>query len=140
MSYGAPPKDYDMIFVFGSNEAGRHGAGAARDAADYHGAEYGVGNGPMGRCYAIPTKDHDVETLPLPRIRRYVNQFMTYARKNPDKKFQLTAIGCGLAGYRVEQIAPLFADLPGRDPVTNVLLPPEFRKFFRDLPDERFWK
>lgn len=110
------------IFVFGSNLAGRHGAGAALFAAKNHGAVYGVGMGLQGNSYAIPTKNRNIETLPLGYIQEYVDIFIKYARANPDLQFQLTAIGCGLAGYKPEQIAPMFAQVP-----PNVQLPPEFQ-------------
>ena len=95
------------IFVFGSNLAGRHGAGAARSARDNHGAGYGVGVGPTGSAYALPTKDRQLDTLPLNQIELYIAQFLRYAELNPDDEFMLTPIGCGLAGYRRDQIKPL---------------------------------
>ena len=96
------------IFVFGSNLAGIHGAGAALHASKYFGAEYGHGIGRTGNCYAIPTKDEKIRTLPLVRIQKYVNYFIDYARYNPTLEFFVTRIGCGLAGYTNEQIAPMF--------------------------------
>ena len=95
------------IFVFGSNLAGRHGAGAARYAYIHHDAEYGVGVGPTGCAYALPTKDRHLNTLPLNQIELYISQFLRYAELNPDDEFLLTPIGCGLAGYRRDQIKPL---------------------------------
>lgn len=95
------------IFVFGSNLAGRHGAGAARYAYINHDAEYGVGVGPTGSAYALPTKDRQLDTLPLNQIEIYIAQFLKYAELNPDDEFMLTPIGCGLAGYRRDQIKPL---------------------------------
>lgn len=109
------------IFVFGSNLAGRHGAGAAKYALLHHGAVYGQGEGLQGNSYAIPTKDARIITLPLPAIRAHVAAFLIFARRNPDLTFRLTPIGCGLAGYKPADIAPLFADAP-----RNVVLPPEF--------------
>jgi hypothetical protein len=88
-----------MIFVFGSNLAGRHGRGAALCAKNAHGAVYGVGVGRTGNAYAIPTKDERIRTLPLERIAPYVSAFLDYARANPDLEFEVTKIGCGLAGY-----------------------------------------
>lgn len=102
----------DPIFVFGSNLLGHHGAGAAKHAAEYYGAEYGVGIGLTGQSYAIPTKDHRIETLPPDAIRWYVIAFMAYAWKHPKMDFQVTAIGCGLAGYHAFEIAPMFRDAP----------------------------
>lgn len=102
----------NMIFVFGSNEAGIHGAGAARFAHDKKGAIYGQGLGRAGMSYAIPTKDHRIEPLPLWKIRDYVDAFITYARAHPNLKFQVTCVGCGLAGFTDRQIAPMFNDAP----------------------------
>lgn len=102
-----------MIFVFGSNEGGRHGAGAARYAHQFKGAQMGVGFGQTGMSFAIPTKTTDVRhTLPLSFIRHYVMQFLEHARAHPGTSYQVTAIGCGLAGLKHEQIAPMFTRAP----------------------------
>lgn len=101
-----------MIFVFGSNLAGRHGKGAALYAKQHHGAVYGVGVGRTGDSYAIPTKDHNIRTLPLHYIEEYVHQFLAYAKSHPNLQFQVTKIGCGLAGYSEGQISPMFVDAP----------------------------
>jgi hypothetical protein len=101
-----------MIFVFGSNLAGRHGAGAALDARRLYGAKYGVGEGPTGSAYALPTKDANLNTLPLDRIALYVEDFLKYAKANPMTSFKVTKVGCGLAGYKESDIKPLFADAP----------------------------
>jgi len=111
------------IFVFGSNLAGRHGAGAALLAAQRFGAKRGVGEGPTGYCYAIPTKDENIQTLPLREINCYVIEFLNYANMNPGLTFLVTKIGCGLAGYSVEEIAPMFHKVP-----KNVILPVEFEQ------------
>jgi hypothetical protein len=95
------------IFVFGSNLAGRHGAGAAKYAHERYGAEYGVGVGRTGCSYAIPTKDFSLKTLTLEAIEQHIADFIKYAYANPDDEFLLTPIGCGLAGYRRDQIKPL---------------------------------
>jgi hypothetical protein len=100
------------IFVFGSNLAGRHGAGAARTARLLYGARYGVGVGPAGRSYAIPTKDYSIRTLPLDEIKPYVDQFLKFARMYPGLTFNITRIGCGLAGYKPQDIAPMFKGAP----------------------------
>jgi hypothetical protein len=102
----------DKIFVFGSNLAGRHGKGAALTAREKYGAVYGVGVGRTGMAYAIPTKDENLRTLPLDRIREYVDDFLAYARQNPGLTFHVTAIGTGLAGYTHEDIAPMFENAP----------------------------
>lgn len=102
----------NMIFVFGSNLAGRHGAGAAREARAIHGAIYGQGYGRAGNSFAIPTKDAKLRTLPLDRIQGYVEKFLNYARVTDSEIFHVTRIGCGLAGYRDDQIAPMFKGAP----------------------------
>jgi hypothetical protein len=109
------------VFVFGSNEAGRHGKGAALAARTHHGAIYGQGEGLQGRAYAIPTKDQFLRTLPLTVIGAYVARFKHFAASRPDLRFKITPIGCGLAGYEPRDIAPMFADAPD-----NCELPPEF--------------
>lgn len=108
----------EPVLVFGSNLAGRHGAGAARDAAAYYGARYGEGVGAHGRSYAIPTKDRAIRTLPLDTIRPYVAEFLEYARSRPDRTFLITPIGTGLAGYSASVIAPMFRGAPN-----NCMLP-----------------
>jgi hypothetical protein len=96
------------IFVFGSNLAGIHGKGAAKYAAECLGAGYGIGVGYTGGCYALPTKDEKIKTLPLVVIEGYIKSFKEAARYNDGTKFFVTRVGCGLAGYTDEQIAPLF--------------------------------
>lgn len=97
-----------MVFVFGSNLAGRHGKGAALAARLHHGAVYGVGVGRTGNAYAIPTKDEHLKTLPLDVIEAHVRDFIEYVVMHPELEFQVTRVGCGLAGYTDEQIAPMF--------------------------------
>jgi hypothetical protein len=94
------------IFVFGSNYRGRHGAGAAKVALQY-GAILGNGIGIQGRSYAIPTKDCNLISLDLHIIHKHVNYFLEFARSSEDL-FWITKIGCGLAGYFDNQIAPMF--------------------------------
>ena len=113
-----------MVFVFGANEAGRHGAGAALCAVKEHGAIYGQGIGRQGNSYAIPTKDHKIRTLPLDAIQEYINDFLEYARNRPELTFNVTRIGCGLAGYKDYQIAPLFIGAPN-----NCELPSGWRDY-----------
>jgi hypothetical protein len=117
-----------MIFVFGANLAGRHGKGAALYARQHHGAIYGQGVGLQGNSYAIPTKDEYIKTLPLETIKKYVDEFIEFAKDNPDMQFQVTAIGCGLAGYKPFQIAPMFKNAP-----RNCFLPDEFKKVLEGL-------
>lgn len=114
--------NHDEVFVFGSNLAGRHGKGAARDALKF-GAVYGVGCGYNGNSYAIPTKDKLLNVLPIERIKFYVDAFIAFAVKHPQLRFYVTKVGCGLAGYRCDEIAPLF--YPATK-LQNVYLPGEF--------------
>jgi hypothetical protein len=100
------------IFVFGSNLAGIHGAGAARFAVQHCGAIYGQGIGLQGYSYGIPTKDARIETLPLATVERHVDDFLAFARSRPDLTFYVTPIGCGLAGYKRPQIRPMFDGMP----------------------------
>lgn len=114
---GMPP-----VFVFGSNLAGRHGKGAALWAREHRGAIYGQGEGLQGNSYGIPTKDGRLKTLSLDAIARHVAVFVDFARDHPELSFQLTPIGCGLAGYTPPQIAPMFEHAP-----ENVIFPEEFK-------------
>ena len=119
----------DMIFVFGSNLAGRHGKGAAKSALAY-GAVYGQGSGLQGRSYAIPTKDGNLKIRSLQKIEASVNTFLEFAQLNCEYNFLVTPIGCGLAGYSPKEIAPMFKSVPG-DPynprgIRNVFLPKVF--------------
>lgn len=100
------------IFVFGSNLAGKHGKGAALFAKQNYGAIYGQGVGLQGNSYAIPTKDKSLNQLPLKEIEFYVKQFIRFAKEHPEYIFNLTRIGCGLAGYKDSQIAPMFKYAP----------------------------
>ena len=108
------------IFVFGSNLAGAHGGGAAHIACQRFGAIWGQGVGLQGQSYAIPTMQGGVET-----IKPYVDQFIEFATSHPELTFLVTRIGCGIAGFRDEEIAPLFAAALD---VENVILPREFVK------------
>lgn len=100
------------IFVFGSNTAGIHGAGAARYAYTHEGAEGGVGVGLTGNSYALPTKDSRLRSLPLYIIKGYVQDLLDFATANPSMTFKVTRIGCGLAGYTDAEIAPMFKGAP----------------------------
>ena len=108
----------DEIFVFGSNLAGHHGGGAARTALNKFGAVYGQGIGLQGQSYAIPTMQGGIETI-IP----YVDEFIDFAKSHPEKFFYVTRIGCGIAGFRDEDIAPLFNKALNLD---NVCLPETF--------------
>ncbi len=96
------------IFVFGSNEAGIHGAGAAKLAYEKFGAKWGVGYGLQGQTFAIPSKDKKIETMSVSKIKPYVDDFLIFVLNNQQYTFLVTEIGCGLAGYSPDQIAPLF--------------------------------
>ena len=106
------------IFVFGSNLAGSHGGGAARLAYNRFGAIWGQGVGMQGKCYAIPTMQGGVET-----IKPYVDEFIAFARQHPELKFLVTRIGCGIAGFSSDEIAPLFQKAIDLE---NVILPQDF--------------
>ena len=118
----------NKIFVFGSNLAGRHGKGAALHAIKHHGAIYGVGEGIQGNSYGIPTKDEKIRTRPLDKIKISVDRFIEFANDNPHLTFQITEIGCKLAGYTPEQIAPMFFNVPG-----NCLLPESFMQVLTSM-------
>ena len=106
------------IFVFGSNLGGKHGGGAARIALEKFGAIWGLGVGLQGQSYAIPTMQGGVDT-----IKPYVDDFIEFARTHPEMHFLVTRIGCGIAGFTVSEIAPLFRDAVAVD---NIFLPKEF--------------
>lgn len=108
----------DEVFVFGSNLRGMHGGGAAALAHRRFGAVWGQGVGLQGKSYAIPTMQGGVET-----IRPYVDEFIAFAKEHRELRFLVTKIGCGIAGFREEDIAPLFADALNLD---NVILPKTF--------------
>lgn len=101
-------KKRKVIFVFGSNLAGRHGKGAALEAVEKWGAIYGKGEGRQGNSYAIPTKDAKLKILPLSRIQYYVAQFIYYAHTHRNLHFEVTRVGCGLAGYDDVEMLELF--------------------------------
>ena len=113
------------VFVFGSNYAGRHGKGAARLARQKFGAVNGQGQGLMGNSYGIATKGWKMETLPLHAINVQVARFLRFAAYHKHLTFLVTEIGCGLAGYSVKQVRPLF-HMHGPVP-PNVVLPERFR-------------
>lgn len=106
------------IFVFGSNLLGMHAGGAARAAYHKFGAVMGQGVGLQGQSYAIPTMQGGVET-----IKPYVDEFIDFARQHTELTFLVTRIGCGIAGFRDEEIAPLFTEA---HQLSNVVLPPNW--------------
>lgn len=117
--------DRDDIFVFGSNLAGNHAVGAAGVALQKFGAVMGQGIGLQGQSYAIPTMKGGIET-----IKPYVDQFIDFARECDQNTFYVTRIGCGIAGFTDEEIAPLFADAME---LYNVRLPESFVKIIRKM-------
>lgn len=120
-----------MIFVFGSNESGIHGAGAALAARNHHGARDGQGFGYAGNSFAIPTKDWRIQTLPIQFVHNYVLRFIVFARFNPNREFQVTALGCGLAGLNAKDVAPMFNYAPA-----NCQFDEQWLDF---LPKKTFW-
>jgi hypothetical protein len=121
---GEPP-DAAQIFVFGSNLSGYHGGGAARAAFDYYGAKWGVAEALTGRSYAIPTVKEKISgPLPIETIALHVERFLAYAEQHADMRFFVTRIGCGLAGHKDADIAPMFKAAP-----MNCSLPEPWRTF-----------
>lgn len=115
-----------LIFVFGSNRQGIHGGGAAKYACEHFAAKYGNPRGLQGYSYAIVTKElrHNVKPVTLAEIKIEAEHFVEFAAGNPALEFLLTPIGTGLAGFTVEEIAPLFKNSP-----PNVVLPQVFKNF-----------
>lgn len=110
----------DEVFVFGSNLEGMHEGGAAWIAFRQFGAEMGCGVGLRGQSYAIPTMQGGVET-----IKPYVDEFIAFAKSHPELFFYVTRIGCGIAGFKDKEIAPLFKEAIG---APNICLPLSFLK------------
>lgn len=111
------------VFVFGSNLRGWHQGGAAKHAQRYFGAIWGQGVGIQGQSYAIPTMQGGVDT-----IKPYVDDFIAFAQEHPEMRFLVTRIGCGIAGFKDEDIAPLFIEALGQD---NIVLPYSFIKVLK---------
>ncbi|WP_373134494.1 A1S_2505 family phage non-structural protein [Phocaeicola plebeius] len=111
------------VFVFGSNLAGRHNGGAARTARKKFGAIQGQGVGLQGQSYAIPTMHGGVED-----IQPYVDEFISFAKNNNNLHFYVTKIGCGIAGFKIDEIAPLFSKCID---MNNVSLPIEFINYIK---------
>ena len=113
------------IFVFGSNLQGMHGGGAARMAYEKFGAIWGKGVGLQGQCYAIPTMQGGVDT-----IRPYVEEFVAFAKEHKELTFLVTPIGCGIAGFKSEDIAPLFKEAIVEE---NIVLPESFEEVIMQI-------
>ena len=109
------------IFVFGSNLEGQHLGGAARTAYEKFGAEWGVGDGPTGRSYAIPTMFANSN-----EIRPYVQKFIEYAKEHPMNRFLLTRVGCGIAGFSDADMGYIFRDIID---IPNITYPEEWIQF-----------
>lgn len=115
------------VFVFGSNLQGMHGGGAARLAYREFGAEWGQGVGLFGQSYAIPTMQGGVGT-----IKPYVDDFIEFAKKHSELDFLVTEIGCGIAGFTPQEIAPLFSRAIFED-IQNIYLPESFLEVIDQL-------
>lgn len=113
------------IFVFGSNLRGLHGGGAARVAYERFGAIWGQGVGLQGSCYGIPTMHGGVDA-----IKPYVDEFIEFAKNHTEYTFLVTKIGCGIAGFKEEEIAPLFTNAVSVD---NIVLPESFVMFLNQI-------
>lgn len=119
----------DEVFVFGSNTEGMHAGGAARMAMNW-GAVYGKAFGLQGKTFAIPTVDYTRSgKMSVDEIKKYVDEFLDFTIKNKDKKFLVTEIGCGIAGFKVSEIAPLFRKALE---YSNVYLPERFINYLKD--------
>lgn len=115
------PDDGVSIFVFGSNEKGLHGGGAAKVAHNDYGAIWGHGEGLYGRSYALPTCQWPGVPLDIGVVGHYVRRFIDHAKRNPQLSFWVTKVGCGLAGFKEEEVIPFFKDVP-----ENVILPEDW--------------
>jgi len=125
-----------MKFVFASNELGIHGSGSAKAAREQHGAVMHQGFGPQGDSFGIPTcskptnlPDHEIS---VDKLFYYIKAFIMWAEMYPEEEFQVTQIGCGLAGWKKEQVAPMFGTAPA-----NCLFDTEWKPFLGD--DRRYW-
>lgn len=115
--------DPHLVMVFGSNLAGRHGLGSAVSAKKYFGARYGAGDGFSGRSYGIPTKDEHIKTRSLEAVTNSIYSFTAFSSLYRRYTFLITRVGCGLAGFHDEDIAPLFAGVGD-----NCILPTQWRE------------
>lgn len=117
--------DSNEIFVFGSNAKGMHGGGAARAAVNLFGAIWGQGHGLQGQSYAIDSMS-GIEPL-----KKDIADFVAFARQHSEMRFLVTRIGCGIAGYKASEMAPLFKDCAELE---NVTLPEDF---WRAIEEEK---
>jgi len=102
----------NQIFIFGSNILGNHFGGAAKQAYDLFSAEWGVGEGMTGQCYAFPTLDQNMEKRSEGELQNSIEELYFRASLFPEKEFLLTKVGCGIAGYDEEYMKQLFRDSP----------------------------
>jgi hypothetical protein len=130
-----PERKNFMIFVFGSNRSGIHGAGAAKTALEKHGAIWGIGEGLAGSSYALPTKGFKIEKISILEVQNHVDNFLEFAVVHPNAEFQVTRVGCGLGGHKDADIAPLFRE------ATNNCLFDEYWKPWLDTKSvkRRYW-
>ena len=124
------------IFVFGSNRAGRHGAGAARQAFCSFGAVMGVGEGLRGKSYAFPSLDENLNPVHLYDLVASRDLLYETARQHPGLTFLLTKVGCGLAGRDESEMRALFSRpeehaegviVPYKERPENIILPEDWR-------------
>ena len=121
----------DEVFVFGSNTQGAHGGGAARAAMNW-GAIYGQAYGLQGKTFAIPTVDFTKSgKMAVSEIKKYVDKFLDFTLEHKDKKFLVTEIGCGIAGFKIEEMAELFREAL-KDKYDNVYLPQRFVDYLKN--------
>jgi hypothetical protein len=127
--------EHGEIFVFGSNTAGIHGAGAALKARVSFSAVLGVSEGLTGQAYAIPTRMYirstkNIVTLPLATIRKSVIRFCDYTKEHAELKWWVTGVACGYAGYSASQIASFFKE------AVNCSFPSKWEMFLtREIDD-----
>lgn len=121
----------DEVFVFGSNTQGAHGGGATRTAMNW-GAIYGQAYGLQGKTFAIPTVDYTKSgKMSVSEIKKYVDKFLNFTLEHKDKKFLVTEIGCGIAGFKIEEMAELFREAL-KDKYDNVYLPQRFVDYLKN--------
>lgn len=120
-----------MVFLAGTNTDGRHGAGSARYAYLHEGLVMGVGEGRSGNTYALPTVGHNLARMCYPEVAAHVWKFIQYATEHPNEQFQVTRVGCGLAGFKDSEIAILFDNAP-----ENCYFDEAWKEF---LPNKKFW-
>ena len=125
-----------MIFVFGSNLSGIHGAGAAAYARKHRGAVMGVGEGLTGQAYALPTKGHQISFMPLDDIYKHVQKFMKFAcNERNELQFQITRVGTGLSGFRDNDISLMFEYVAHKN--SNCFFDTAWRHLLPE--DAKFW-